>query len=201
MKFLQPLFGWLRVRTPRPPYDEQHYWDRIYRETRGRVIEWAEMSIPELETYKWGGAEGDFLMRNKKEGRLEEHLGKNDSVLVLGCGNSAMGDDLRTSGWRGKITSVDFAEECVQLCGTTHPHLQPHHPNPSIPRQPRIETPPHSKTCLIRLSEPAAMMHCLCRTDQLLPHSFPDLGLAAADDVLEQANSEQTQRGWRTWSS
>jgi len=35
-------------------------------------------------------------------------------VLVLGCGNSMLGEDLRIAVWRGNITSVDFAVESVE---------------------------------------------------------------------------------------
>ena len=114
---MQPFWSWLRVRTPRPPYDQQHYWDKVYFDTTGSTIEWGQMCTPDLISYEWSEPEGNFFMRSSKQGRLEEHVGKDDSIMMLGCGNSEMGDDLRVAGWRGKITSVDFAQQSISQGG------------------------------------------------------------------------------------
>ncbi|XP_035167938.1 EEF1A lysine methyltransferase 4 [Oxyura jamaicensis] len=80
-------------RTP-PRYGERRYWDERYREGAAEPREWL-------------GGFGRFSEL------LEAELRHGDSVLVLGCGTSALSYELHERGYQD-VTSIDFSPACIE---------------------------------------------------------------------------------------
>lgn len=97
---------------PKPPYADAFYWDKVYAETfQGRgAIEWGASPAQFLH-YQWA-SEDSAVVRDAK---LEDHAGKGEEVLVVGCGNSRLSEDMALAGWDPtKMTSVDFSATSIQ---------------------------------------------------------------------------------------
>jgi SAM-dependent methyltransferase len=58
-------------------------------------------------------------MDNNSKNKL---LGKEQPVLMLGCGNSRMGEDMIDFGWRGPIIQVDIAAKALELISRRSRH-------------------------------------------------------------------------------
>nr|XP_057923052.1 EEF1A lysine methyltransferase 4 isoform X2 [Doryrhamphus excisus] len=72
-------------------YKDVDYWDERYK----------------VETcYEWLGGFSKF------QHLLEKRIKKNDSILVLGCGNSGMSGEMYDAGYRS-ITNVDYSSVCI----------------------------------------------------------------------------------------
>ncbi|XP_076837747.1 EEF1A lysine methyltransferase 4 isoform X2 [Brachyhypopomus gauderio] len=81
-------------------YRDAQYWDERY--TREESFEWF----------------GDF---SKFQHLLVQHVGTEESILMLGCGNSSLTWDMYQTGF-SFITSVDFSSVCVETMAQRHPH-------------------------------------------------------------------------------
>ncbi|XP_068195882.1 EEF1A lysine methyltransferase 4 [Antennarius striatus] len=79
-------------------YKHVEYWDDRYR---------AE------ETYDWFGSFCKFRYL------LENHIKKEDCILVLGCGNSSMSGDMYSAGYRS-ITNIDYSSVCIHAMSARH---------------------------------------------------------------------------------
>ncbi|XP_072330194.1 EEF1A lysine methyltransferase 4 isoform X1 [Scyliorhinus torazame] len=73
-------------------YKDQDYWDERYRHE---------------ETFEWFGAFSCF------EHLLKEEIRSDETILILGCGNSSMSYDMFMSGYRS-ITNIDFSAICIE---------------------------------------------------------------------------------------
>uniref|UniRef100_UPI00398E57E4 EEF1A lysine methyltransferase 4 n=1 Tax=Pristiophorus japonicus TaxID=55135 RepID=UPI00398E57E4 len=73
-------------------YKDQDYWDERYRHE---------------ETFEWLGPFSHF------EHLLREEIRSNETILILGCGNSSMSYDMFMSGYRS-ITNIDFSPNCIE---------------------------------------------------------------------------------------
>ena len=124
---------------PVPPYGEAEYWDAAYRSFGpADSYEWGNVSLDELMEYEhrpidWAtGKPANF----KATRSLAETLGvqpnadKDEPILMLGCGNSQMGEQMISAGWRGPIIQVDVSARVIdsmsQRCG---PLIQQGHMN------------------------------------------------------------------------
>nr|XP_019954471.1 PREDICTED: endothelin-converting enzyme 2-like [Paralichthys olivaceus]XP_019954479.1 PREDICTED: endothelin-converting enzyme 2-like [Paralichthys olivaceus] len=72
-------------------YKDVDYWDERYKKE---------------QCYDWLG---DF---SKIKHLLETHIKKDDSILILGCGNSSMSGEMYTAGYRS-ITNIDYSSVCI----------------------------------------------------------------------------------------
>ncbi|RHZ00598.1 hypothetical protein DYB35_011147 [Aphanomyces astaci] len=120
-----------RSTPPLPDYGSVEYWDNRYIEAGNQA------------SFEW------FFPYKDIQGPLESYLRPDKSlerVLVLGCGTSALGADLRKSGFH-HITCVDFSGAAIRSMmarlGTTTQNLPPIqctlHQNPTpflMPRSP-----------------------------------------------------------------
>ncbi|XP_068605339.1 EEF1A lysine methyltransferase 4 [Brachionichthys hirsutus] len=79
-------------------YKQVDYWDDRYRTE---------------ETYDWLGSFCKF------QHLLENHVNKEDCILVLGCGNSSMSGDMYGAGYQS-ITNVDYSSVCVRALRARH---------------------------------------------------------------------------------
>ncbi|XP_040423869.1 EEF1A lysine methyltransferase 4 [Cygnus olor] len=82
------------MRSDPPRYRERRYWDERYREGAAEPREWL-------------GGFGRFSEL------LEAELRHGDSVLVLGCGTSALSYELHERGYQD-VTSIDFSPACIE---------------------------------------------------------------------------------------
>ncbi|XP_067218727.1 EEF1A lysine methyltransferase 4 isoform X1 [Chanodichthys erythropterus] len=73
-------------------YKDVDYWNERYRTE---------------ESFEWFG---DFT---KFEHLLKQHVGTEENVLMLGCGNSALSYDMYQAGYTS-ITNVDYSSVCVE---------------------------------------------------------------------------------------
>lgn len=137
--------NWLRraarqvlQKLPKLPYSDAFYWDKVYAETwrqRG-AIEWGGPPEQFLR-YKFTAA-GVLLpparcIATRRphrltiplfpvgpdgavcDGALEDHVAKDADLLVVGCGNSRLSEELAVGGWDArKIVSVDFSAQGIQ---------------------------------------------------------------------------------------
>ncbi|KAM9844792.1 EEF1A lysine methyltransferase 4 [Aulostomus maculatus] len=72
-------------------YKDVDYWDERYQTER---------------SYDWLGGFSKF------QHLLDKHIKKEDSILILGCGNSSMSGDMYSAGYRS-ITNIDYSSVCI----------------------------------------------------------------------------------------
>uniref|UniRef100_A0A3P9PQQ8 EEF1A lysine methyltransferase 4 n=2 Tax=Poecilia reticulata TaxID=8081 RepID=A0A3P9PQQ8_POERE len=72
-------------------YKDVTYWDDRYRTE---------------QHYDWLGSFSSF------KHLLEKIIKKEDSILILGCGNSSLGGDMYGAGYRA-ITNIDYSSVCI----------------------------------------------------------------------------------------
>ncbi|XP_023674288.1 EEF1A lysine methyltransferase 4 isoform X1 [Paramormyrops kingsleyae] len=79
-------------------YKDVGYWDERYRRE---------------ESFEWFGDLSKF------QHLLEQHVKKDDAILILGCGNSSLSFDMYQRGFRS-ITNVDYSSVCVETMASRH---------------------------------------------------------------------------------
>ncbi|XP_051809678.1 EEF1A lysine methyltransferase 4 [Acanthochromis polyacanthus] len=72
-------------------YKDVEYWDERYKTE---------------QCYDWLGSFSKF------QHLLEKLVKKEDSILILGCGNSSMSGDMYSAGYRA-ITNIDYSSVCI----------------------------------------------------------------------------------------
>jgi len=122
----------------RPITQNPAYWEGVYR-TLGPddVHEWGNLSLKDVLEYEYRllcASEGTLLWPPTSTTgatlatmtTFGETLGVNtalnhpkddgddEPILVLGCGNSKLGEDLLDAGWRGPVVQVDVASRVVE---------------------------------------------------------------------------------------
>ncbi|XP_076600339.1 EEF1A lysine methyltransferase 4 [Chaetodon auriga] len=65
------------------------------------------------QSYDWLGCFSKF------QHLLEEHIKKEDSILILGCGNSSMSADMYSAGYHS-ITNIDYSSVCISTMRERH---------------------------------------------------------------------------------
>jgi ubiquinone/menaquinone biosynthesis C-methylase UbiE len=120
--------SWLKL--PCPPYDNTKYWDEVYK-TFGPndAHEWGNATLKQhLLKYKYqildpSNTEAPVLESTFSEAINVDPSETDKSILLLGCGNSKLGEDMAEHGWRGPLIQVDvvsrvldtMAERCAPL--------------------------------------------------------------------------------------
>ena len=123
------------IRLPVPPYGSPRYWDGCYSKLGPNdVFEWGNIHFNDLKTYEYSLIAhlnvSDGQESNDSQ-QLEATLGEtlqvfpnadqDEPLLMLGSGNSKMGEDMVEAGWRGPIVQVDVASRAIeavsQRCG------------------------------------------------------------------------------------
>ncbi|KAM3604309.1 uncharacterized protein V6R79_009320 [Siganus canaliculatus] len=72
-------------------YKDVDYWDERYKTE---------------QSYDWLGGFSKF------QHLLEKHVKKEDSILILGCGNSSLSGDMYSAGYHS-ITNIDYSSVCI----------------------------------------------------------------------------------------
>lgn len=110
------------IKFPVPPYGQPEYWESCYRSLGPEsVVEWGSVGYADVATYEYQllDAKGT-IQGSKRSSTLEETLcvqpeSEGDQpVLLLGCGNSRLGEDLLENQWKGPILQVDISERAIQ---------------------------------------------------------------------------------------
>jgi len=128
--------GTQNFRLPVPPYGDGDYWDKSYRSFSPEdSLEWGDLSLHDfieydhkrLDHYYHGNGNTNTTTMTPIKTTLAETMGiipnatKDEPILMLGCGNSRMGEDMIQYGWRGPIIQVDISTRVVesmsQRCG------------------------------------------------------------------------------------
>lgn len=110
-------------RMPVPPYGDADYWDNAYR------------SFGPQDSFEWGNVDLDHLLRyehrplNWETGKssptpqvttlgatlgVHPHADEDEPMLMLGCGNSKLGEQMVEAGWRGPLIQVDVSGRVIE---------------------------------------------------------------------------------------
>jgi ubiquinone/menaquinone biosynthesis C-methylase UbiE len=120
------------VKLPVPPYGEPSYWDAAYKSFGPQdSFEWGDVDLSDLASYEyqtleWDKPDSSFSEKIAttfgKTLSVESNAEKDEPILMLGCGNSKLGEDMIQSGWRGPIIQVDVSSRIIdsmsQRCGS-----------------------------------------------------------------------------------
>ncbi|CAJ1946099.1 unnamed protein product [Cylindrotheca closterium] len=108
---------------PVPPYHKPHYWEAAYQSFGPEdSVEWGSISLADLSKYEYQILEWDSS-RPQTNATISTTLGKTLSVepngeeepiLMLGCGNSKLGEDMIQEGWTGPIIQVDVSSRVIE---------------------------------------------------------------------------------------
>ncbi|KAL7523988.1 hypothetical protein ACHAWF_000776, partial [Thalassiosira exigua] len=133
-----------RFRLPCPPYGNPDYWDKVYKDMDlDQVDEWGGFDLLsgllnfryETILHRGDGArdsqpgvvrESTFAecmgiaQLSTPEAAIERYEadrsgGGNESVLLLGCGNSRLGEQVLMSSFAGPVLQLDVSSKVVQL--------------------------------------------------------------------------------------
>lgn len=119
-----------RLILPCPPYGRPAYWDKVYKKLGAQdSFEWADLRLQgdllrhgyddqeyaaSLEEYGYTAREAN----SRIETTFGEAIGVHPSdegkkILMLGCGNSKLGEDMIEQGWVGPIIQVDVSPKVI----------------------------------------------------------------------------------------
>ena len=129
------------LRLPVPPYENPSYWEGVYR-TLGPddVFEWGDIRCADLLRYQYRSRHRLSDVRRSQQNQkgsapqkrnasdttrtIEASLGEtlgvyakapcNEPIMLLGCGNSAFGQEMVEAGWRGPLIHVDIASRAIE---------------------------------------------------------------------------------------
>lgn len=111
------------VKLPCPPYGSPSYWDNAYQSFGPTdMYEWGDISLADLENYDYRLLEWDKESQTttKQKTTLGKSLSveangeRDEPILMLGCGNSSLGEDMIEKGWRGPIIQVDVSSRVIE---------------------------------------------------------------------------------------
>lgn len=108
-----------------PPYGDINYWNNSYQGfDYSDCFEWGNVSFHDLKHYDFQQVEWDSSSGNKKSvtstttlGKtlsVESHGDSDQAILMLGCGNSRLAEDMLQHGWRGPIIQVDVSSRVIE---------------------------------------------------------------------------------------
>lgn len=108
--------SWLKL--PCPPYGNTRYWEGVYKSLGPfDVYEWGNATLHEnLLKYDYqllnpSGISTDSSMMHSSTFAEAIDVDPSDStdkpIILLGCGNSKLGEDMAEHGWRGPLIQVD----------------------------------------------------------------------------------------------
>ena len=113
-----------KVRLPVPPYGEPNYWNNSYQGfSYSDCFEWGDVSFNDLKQYDFQQVDWDSSSGNKsisstttlgKTLLVESHGESDEPILMLGCGNSRLAEDMLDHGWRGPIIQCDVSSRVIE---------------------------------------------------------------------------------------
>eukprot|EP00934_Nitzschia_sp_Nitz4_P001538 Nitzschia sp. Nitz4//scaffold204_size40132//15783//16583//NITZ4_007542-RA/size40132-processed-gene-0.12-mRNA-1//1//CDS//3329541473//1538//frame0 len=108
---------------PVPPYADADYWNAAYRSFGPNdSFEWGDVSLEDLITYEHKELNWETGRSNTQpiQTSLAETLGihpngsEEEPILMLGCGNSRLGEQMMESGWKGPMIQVDVSGQVIE---------------------------------------------------------------------------------------
>lgn len=116
---------WLKL--PCPPYGNPRYWYGVYKSLGPYdVYEWGSTTLTDsLLEYEYqlldssAAPTSNIAPTTKVTSTFAEAIGVNpeDStdkpIILLGCGNSRLGEEMAEHGWRGPLIQVDVVSRCI----------------------------------------------------------------------------------------
>jgi len=111
-----------RLRMPVPPYHKPHYWEGAYQSFGPQdSFEWGGLSLADLSQYEYQTMELDSSLPQKsgtttlgKTLSVDPNAEEDEPILMLGCGNSKLGEEMIQNGWRGPIIQVDVSSRVIE---------------------------------------------------------------------------------------
>jgi ubiquinone/menaquinone biosynthesis C-methylase UbiE len=138
----QAMGGTKYFRLPVPPYGDAEYWNAAYQSLGSHQddsFEWGDVSLGDVWEYEHKRLDhyyhGDSSSKNGSTTgsstllttTLAETIGiapnadRDEPMLMLGCGNSRLGEEMIDRGWRGPLIQVDVSNRVIesmsQRCG------------------------------------------------------------------------------------
>ena len=133
------------LRLPVPPYHHPSYWENVYRQLGPQdIFEWGHISGPDLFEYNYklnAYSIGEETSTSSTTTTSQQHTSsttfgetlnvhpnanQDETILMLGCGNSQLGEQMILANWRGPIFMVDVAARVVESMSLRCQHLQTH---------------------------------------------------------------------------
>jgi hypothetical protein len=141
---IQNSTSFTRWRLPTPPHYDPAYWDRVYKDsTPDDCLEWGGFDLTELLQFRYeavksndsdresmfntdeGSSTFAELMDVKQYSSLEEASQKyqerrhdkddtNEAIVLLGSGNSKMGEQLLVNSFQGPFLHIDVSSKVIQ---------------------------------------------------------------------------------------
>jgi ubiquinone/menaquinone biosynthesis C-methylase UbiE len=124
---------------PAPPAGNPIYWERVYRSVPpDDCVEWGGYAFQDLQSYEYsscsvykttldplnGVSKQPFDVISASTTRTTTSLGETiavhphapseEPILIVGCGNSKLGEDMLTAGWKGPVIQVDVAGHVIE---------------------------------------------------------------------------------------
>mmetsp|Transcript_2259 Transcript_2259/g.5355 ORF Transcript_2259/g.5355 Transcript_2259/m.5355 type:complete len:281 (-) Transcript_2259:82-924(-) len=114
---------------PCPPYGDPAYWDKAYMSFGPQdSYEWGDVSLSDVKAYEYFPVEWDaqknssYPSQQSIQSTLRDALNikppneqERQSILMLGCGNSKLGEEMVTEGdFKGPLVQVDVSSNVVE---------------------------------------------------------------------------------------
>jgi ubiquinone/menaquinone biosynthesis C-methylase UbiE len=131
---IKQAIGTNHFRLPVPPYGAADYWDKSYRSLGPEdSLEWGDIALGDLMEYEHrrldhyyhggGGASKTFKTTLAETMGIAPQAANDEPILMLGCGNSRMGEEMIEKGWRGPLIQVDVSSRVVESMSQRCGHL------------------------------------------------------------------------------
>lgn len=111
--------GWFKL--PCPPYGNTEYWEGLYNKLGpSDVYEWGSLTLEhDLFRYNYkllersGASDPAILTSSFGEAIGVAPSEAEKSIILLGCGNSKLGEDMAEHGWNGPLFQVDVVSRVL----------------------------------------------------------------------------------------
>lgn len=124
---IKKAIGTKNFRLPVPPYGDPEYWNSSY-QSLGPYdsFEWGEVSLNDVLEYSHkrldhyyhgggGGGTSNHLLTTTLADTIgiQPNAEEDEPILMLGCGNSRLGEEMMEKGWRGPLIQVDVSHRVI----------------------------------------------------------------------------------------
>ena len=121
---IKQAIGTKHFRLPVPPYGDTEYWNAAYQSLGPHdSLEWGDVSLEDvweyehrrLDHYYHGGDSTTPLTTTLAQTMgIEPNADQDEPILMLGCGNSRLGEEMIDRGWRGPLIQVDVSNRVIE---------------------------------------------------------------------------------------
>lgn len=126
---IKQTIGTKNFRLPVPPYGDPEYWNTSYGSFGPEdSFEWGEVDLDDvweyqhkrLDHYYYPDSSQGASTKTLLKTTLADTIGippnadKDEPILMLGCGNSRLGEHMIERGWRGPLIQVDVSHRVIE---------------------------------------------------------------------------------------